>query len=272
MRVFNGQNPDELGERMSVLSIVVGGLFALACGATGGVLFLHRARRLHQEEAQYDLRTPHLPRVATVAGAVTGIAIGFLMMYFVSYSRGFDLVAWIGRSSYFLVIGSVGVQLLILGRLLFLLRAEESGWGRKPAARTLGLRRLERWRALGKRYRHDVDLRAHDDDVVGELIGVLGTPLLNARRDQSRIPFYGYLGTVCGILLMARELGGINEATETFRVLQSMAIGLVLAFQTTLVALVAFLPLRKVTDLLAQRLDRLEAMWLRLREEEEPKV
>ena len=140
--------------------------------------------------------------------------------------------------------------------------------GRKPAPHTLSVKRQGRWRALRQRYRHDVDLRAHDDDVVGELIGVLGTPLLNARRDQSRIPFYGYLGTVCGILLMARELGGINEATETFRVLQSMAVGLVLAFQTTLVALVAFLPLRKVTDLLAQRLDTIEESWLRSRDDE----
>ncbi|MBT6148352.1 MAG: hypothetical protein HOH74_23160, partial [Gemmatimonadetes bacterium] len=233
-----------------------------------GALFLHRARRLHQDEARYDLHTPHLPRVATALGAVTGIAIGFLLAYFASYSREFDLVAWIGRSSYILVVGSVGVQLMILGRIFFLLRREEASMGRKPAPHTLSVKRQERWRALRQRYRHDVDLRAHDDDVVGELIGVLGTPLLNARRDQSRIPFYGYLGTVCGILLMARELGGINEATETFRVLQSMAVGLVLAFQTTLVALVAFLPLRKVTDLLAQRLDTIEESWLRSRDDE----
>ncbi len=254
---------------MNLWSIVVGVMFALACGATGGALFLHRARRLHRDEARYDLHTPHLPRVATAVGAVTGIVIGFLLMYFASYSRDVDLVAWIGRFSYVLVAGSVGMQLLILGRIFFLLRREEAGWERQPAAHTLGARRVERWRALRQRYRHDVDLRANDDDVLGELIGVLGTPLLNARRDQSRIPFYGYLGTVCGILLMARELGGINEATETFRVLQSMAVGLVLAFQTTLVALVAFLPLRKVTDLLAQRLDQLEESWLHLRDDEQ---
>ncbi|MEC8989986.1 MAG: MotA/TolQ/ExbB proton channel family protein [Candidatus Latescibacterota bacterium] len=253
---------------MNALSIIVGILFALACGATGGVLFLHRARRVHQEEAHYNLHTPHLPRVATAVGVLTGVVIGFLALYFASYSRGFDLVAWIGRASYLLVAGSVGVQLLTLGRIYVLLLREEDGWGRKPQKGTLGVKRLERWRQLRQQYRHDVDLRAHDDDVLAELSGVLGTPLLNARRDQSRIPFYGYLGTVCGILLMARELGGITEATETFLVLQSMAVGLVLAFQTTLVALVAFLPLRKVADVLAQRLDRLEERWLRLRDED----
>ncbi len=254
---------------MNWLPILVGVLFACACGATGGVLFLQRARRIHVEEAHYGLSTRHLPQVATAIGALTGLVVGFLGLYFVSYSGGFDLVAWIGRASYLLVAGSVGLQLMTLGRIFVLLNREHAGWGRKPAAGTLGVRRLERWRQLCKQYRHDVDLRAHDDDVLAELIGVLGTPLLNARRDQSRIPFYGYLGTVCGILLMARELGGINEATETFRVLQSMAVGLVLAFQTTLVALVAFLPLRKVADLLAQRVDRLEEKWLRLRDSDD---
>ena len=108
-----------------------------------------------------------------------------------------------------------------------------------------------------------------DDGALEELVGVLGTPLLNARNDLSRIPFYGYLGTVCGILLMAQQLGFINEATETFKVLSSMASGLVLAFQTTLVALLAFLPLRKATDYLIRRLGRLEEMWLQARDEGE---
>lgn len=256
---------------MNWLSILVAVLFAFTCGATGGVLFLHRARRIRNEESHYGVCTPHLPCVATTIGAVTGTVVGFLALYFASYSSGFDLVALIGRASYLLVVGSVGVQLLTLGRIFVLVRRELAGWRRKPAPGTLGVKRLERWRQLRQQYRHDVDLRAHDDDVMGELIGVLGTPLLTARRDQSRIPFYGYLGTVCGILLMARELGGINEATETFRVLQSMAVGLVLAFQTTLVALVAFLPLRKAADLLAQRLDRVEEHWLRLRDEDGPR-
>ena len=63
------------------------------------------------------------------------------------------------------------------------------------------------------------------------------------------------------VLLMAFELGKINEATETFKVLSSMAGGLVLAFQTTLVALLAYLPLRKATDYLLQRLTELEDVW-----------
>ena len=110
-------------------------------------------------------------------------------------------------------------------------------------------------------------MKTRDDEVLTEIVGVLGTPLLNARRDQTRLPFYGYLGTVAGILLMAEELGRINEATETFKVLASMATGLVLAFQTTLVALVAFLPLRKVADHLIQRLGAVEQRWLAAREE-----
>ena len=66
---------------------------------------------------------------------------------------------------------------------------------------------------------------------------------------------------------MAEELSKINEATETFKVLSSMAQGLVLAFQTTLIALLAYLPLRKVADYLMQRLAALEDDWSRLRDE-----
>ena len=82
-----------------------------------------------------------------------------------------------------------------------------------------------------------------------------------------RLPLYGYLGTVCGILLMAQELGRIDEASQTFKVLSSMATGLVLAFKTTLVALLAYLPLRKIIDLLINRLVEIEKLWRNQREE-----
>jgi biopolymer transport protein ExbB/TolQ len=84
---------------------------------------------------------------------------------------------------------------------------------------------------------------------------------------MTRLPLYGYLGTVCGILLMAQELGRIDEASQTFTVLSSMATGLVLAFKTTLVALLAYLPLRKIVDLLLMRLAELEKRWRLQREE-----
>ena len=252
---------------MSGLTIVVAALFALACGATGGVLFLWRARRLRQAEAVYGIATPRLPHMAIACGAVTGAVVGFLLLYFASYATRFHPVEWIGRASYLLVGASVGVQLFTLVRLFLLIRIEESAWGPRPPADTLGARRREGLAGLRSRFRHYIDLKTRDDELLAEIVGVLGTPLLNARRDQSRLPFYGYLGTVAGILLMAEELGRINEATETFKGLASMATGLVLAFQTTLVALVAFLPLRKAADHLVQRLGALEEKWLAARED-----
>jgi len=252
---------------MSGIEILVTVLFAVACGATGGVGFLWRARRLRVVEAAYGIATPKLPHMAVAAGAVTGAAVGFLLLYFVAYAARFHPVEWVGRASYLLVAASVGMQLFVLLRLFLLIRREELAWGSCPPADSLGARRRERLAGLRSRFRNYVELKTRDDEVLTELVGVLGTPLLNARRDQSRLPFYGYLGTVAGILLMAEELGRINEATETFKVLASMATGLVLAFQTTLVALVAFLPLRKVADHLVQRLGSLEERWLAAREE-----
>jgi biopolymer transport protein ExbB/TolQ len=97
---------------------------------------------------------------------------------------------------------------------------------------------------------------------------VFGERLLTIQRSLGRIPFYGYLGTVCGILMMSLELTRLNEATESFRVLRDMAGGLVLAFRTTLVALVAYLPLRKGVDAMANRLMDIERRWLAMRDAE----
>ncbi|MDA0336026.1 MAG: MotA/TolQ/ExbB proton channel family protein [bacterium] len=252
---------------MSGLSILVAVLFAVACGASGAVGFLWRARRLRVTEAAYGIATPGLPHMAVICGALTGAVVGFLVLYFAAYAGGFHPVEWIGRASYLLVAASVGMQFFFLLRLSLLIRHEEQGWGARPPVDSLGARRRERLTVLRARFRHYTDLKTRDDEVVAEILGVIGTPLLNARRDQSRLPFYGYLGTVAGILLMAEELGRITEATETFKVLASMATGLVLAFQTTLVALVAFLPLRKYADHLVQRLAAIEEKWLAAREE-----
>lgn len=252
---------------MSGLNLAVVVLFALACGATGGVAFLWRARRLRRVETAYGIATPRLPLMAVSMGTLTGVAVGCLGLYFAAYSGRFHVVEWVGRASYVLVAASVGMQLFTLTRLFLLILHEERSWTRKPTPPSLGARRLERLAGLRSRFRHYVDLKTRDDELLTELVGVIGTPLLTARRDQSRLPFYGYLGTVAGILLMAEELGRINEATETFKVLASMATGLVLAFQTTLVALVAFLPLRKVADHLVQRLSGLEDKWLAARDE-----
>ena len=62
-------------------------------------------------------------------------------------------------------------------------------------------------------------------------------------------------------------MGQIDEASQTFKILSSMAEGLALAFKTTLIALVSYLPLRKAVDYLLQRATALENAWLRLREE-----
>ena len=114
--------------------------------------------------------------------------------------------------------------------------------------------------------RHYIDFKSKDEEALDRLVGFFAEPLLNARRDMARIPLYGYLGTVCGILLMAQELGQIDEASETFRVLSSMAEGLALAFKTTLVALLSYLPLRKAVDYMLQRVANIEIAWRRMRE------
>lgn len=123
--------------------------------------------------------------------------------------------------------------------------------------------------SLRNEYRHYIDFKSRDDEVVDDLVGFFVEPLLNARRDMARLPLYGYLGTVCGILLMAQELGQIDEASQTFKILSSMAEGLALAFKTTLVALVSYLPLRKAADYLLQRALLIESAWLRMREGDE---
>ncbi len=252
------------------LTVLLGVLLVAACSVTGSVLLLFRARRLGAWERGYSVSTPHLPRIATAIGALAGVIIGVLILYFAEDSHRFNLIEWIGRGSYLLVAGASSGHILILLRTGLHLVREEKAWNAgtdRAQGGTLSHRRIRQLQSLRRTHRHYIDLKTRDDQVVDELVGVIGTPLMNTRHDLSRIPFYGYLGTVCGILLMAEEIGHINEATETFKVLRSMARGLVLAFQTTLVALLAFLPLRKAADYLIRRVGRLEEAWNRALDE-----
>lgn len=258
-----------MGASLNALTISIGVLFAAACMVTGSLWLLYRARGISRGERLYGLTTPYLPQIAAAIGALGGLVIALAILYFASVTSRFSPIEWVGRASYVLVAGASAGHLLVLMRTGHHLWREQRAWNhpRGPGDGSLGHRRLRILEELRREHRHALDLRSRDDELVEELVSVLGNGLLNVRRDLSRIPFYGYLGTVCGILLMAKELGGINEATETFQVLSSMAKGLVLAFQTTLVALLAFLPLRKVTDYMMERLGHLEDDWTRARHE-----
>ena len=252
------------------VSVLVSVLLLLASAASGSLLLLYRAQRLRIRERAYGLETRYLRQIGAGVGAATGLAVGALILYFTVQTNRFDAIEWVGRSSYLLVAGAAGGHIFVLVYAAIHIVQEERAWknGRgSPGEATLGRRRLEQLKTLSREHRHYIDLKSRDDEVVDDLTGVLGGPLMNTRHDLARIPFYGYLGTVCGILLMAQELGHISEATETFKVLSSMAKGLVLAFQTTLVALLAFLPLRKVTDYLMRRLGSIEEEWTKARDE-----
>ena len=254
---------------MNWLLIAVGVLLILASGASGSLVMLYRARQMRVQEQQYSIAAPYLQHLAGGIGAVVGLIIGGLAVYYLGLNQKATLIEWIGRFSYILVAGASGGHVLVLVHTGLHLVREERAWKRRrgPGPGTLGLRRVETLGQLRQQYKHYLDLKSRDDMVVEELVDVLGNDLLATRRSLNRLPFYGYLGTICGILLMAQELSKINEATETFKVLSSMAHGLVLAFRTTLVALLAYLPLRKVTDYLVQRLGALEDSWIRLQDE-----
>jgi len=167
-----------------------------------------------------------------------------------------------------LIIWAAGGHLLTLMHIGLHLYREDLAWGKQggPGRQTLGGRRLRLLGQLRGEHRHYIDLKSRDEEVLEELVGFLGDPLTHVRRDLTRIPLYGYLGTVCGILLTAQELSQIDEATQTFKALSAMADGLVLAFKTTLVGLLAYLPLRKVADYLQLRLATQEDAWTRARE------
>ena len=249
-------------------AIIAGGLVILASGASGALVLLRRGRGMRSAEQKFGLHTPHLNRMAAVLGVITGLVMGGIVVYFLALNATGNIIEWIGRFSYVLVAGASGVHLLALVYAFLSLRREERAFGAKdgPPAGSLAKLRVEALLHFRREHKHYSDLKMRDEAAVDQYIDFLGNPLLHVRRDLARVPFYGYMGTVCGILLMAQELGQITEATETFSVLSSMAGGLVLAFQTTLVALLAYLPLRKLTDHLIQRVETLESFCHGLRD------
>lgn len=252
---------------MSVLLVSVGVLFVIAGAVSGSLGQMQRARRLHRRDKEYGLRVEHLRYISGGLGGVAGVVIGGLFAYYLSLNQRVDLITWVGRLSYMLIALSVSGHLLTLIHMALHLYREENalakGLFNESSLSAYRLKSLD----LGREEnRHYIDFKSKDEEVLDRLVGFFAEPLLNARRDMARIPLYGYLGTVCGILLMAQELGQIDEASETFSVLSSMADGLALAFKTTLVALLSYLPLRKVVDYMLQRVANIEIAWRRMRE------
>jgi hypothetical protein len=250
--------------------IAAGILLVLASGLSVSWLMLLQGRKLHAQDQAYGIGLDRMHYWAAGIGLVVGLSMAGLLIFFLGESQRFNIVEWLGRFSYFLIIAATGGHLLVLVRTGLHLLKEKKGMKTPKAVRAGTLSHL-RWQDLERLQRQRSDylqFKGQDDERLEELVGVLAGPLLQARRNLSLIPFYGYLGTVCGILLMAFELGKIDEAAQTFKVLVSMANGLVLAFQTTLVALVAYLPLRKAADMQLQSLGRLEDAWLGWRRKE----
>ncbi len=242
-----------------MLSLV---LFWAVCAVAGALILMQHAATVCRYEKQFGLTafTWIGPVIGGVAGAgMAGIGIYF---YFFAPPAG-GWVEWVGRSSYALILGSSAAHLVTLIHFWRRLNAENNA---QPD--TLTARRKQQAERLRHSRENYADLKARDDDAIDDLLAVFGDRLLTAQRALNRIPFYGYLGTVCGILLMAEELTLLDEATETFKVLRDMAGGLVLAFQTTLVALLAYLPLRKGYDVLLSRMSDLEREWLGMRDVE----
>ncbi len=254
-----------LNDELVLISSV---LLVLACGVSVSCLHMRRARRMRRQDEAYSLKVARLQYLASLIGLLTGAIVGGLAAYYLFINPQLaGAFAWIGRFSYVLIAWAAGGHLLSLAYINSHLRREERAWERKggPGANTLGRRRMEKLAELQRQAANYSELKSRDEELVDELVGFLGDPLTHVRRDLARIPLYGYLGTVCGILLTAQELSQIDEATQTFKALSAMAEGLVLAFKTTLVGLLAYLPLRKIADYLVQRLARQEDAWVRER-------
>ncbi len=252
---------------MNALLIVVGIALVAAGGISGSLLQLMRARRLHLRDREHGVAVEPLRHVAGAIGAVAGVIVGALVAYYLSLNQRADLIAWVGRCSYVLIAWSASGHLITLAHMGLHLVREERALRKLGSDPSLTARRLHLLQEERRTHRHYIDFKTRDEEVMDGLIGFFAEPLLNARRDMARLPLYGYLGTVCGILLMAQELGQIDEASQTFKVLSSMAEGLALAFKTTLVALVSYLPLRKAVDYMLQRVAVVEGAWRRMRED-----
>ena len=247
-------------------------LFAAVCAMAGALVMMQQMDAICREEGRYGLQAGNANLIGAAVGGVAGLSIAGLCIYYYLFAGGSGgWIEWVGRSSYVLVVSASAGHLTVMVHLWIRLDAEDRDLrgGQGPQEGTLSLRRRRELDHLQRGGHAYGEMKARDDEVVAELTGVFGERLLTGQRALGRIPFYGYLGTVCGILLMAKHLTRLDEATETFRVLRDMAGGLVLAFQTTLVALLAYLPLRKGGDILLKRMADLEHAWLSLRDGEE---
>ena len=250
---------------MNYLIIVLAVFGVIACGLTGALWHLQTAKRMIAKDLQYGLVIDNIKHAAIAVGILSGSAVGGIFGYYLAENQGVSFVAWLGRLSYVFILCSGSSHVLVL--IHAWLHIQRELFSRETSSNCLSNIRIDRLKYIETNHRHYIDVRTRDDEVIDDLIGFISEPIFNARRDMTRLPLYGYLGTVCGILLMAQELGRIDEASQTFTVLSSMATGLVLAFKTTLVALLAYLPLRKIVDLLLMRLAELEKKWRLQREE-----
>jgi len=256
------------------IEIVMAVVFLAVCAMAGALAQIQRVEEVCRSEARYGLPSGNATWIGAIIGGTAGMCAAALFVYYYLFGTASrSWIVWAGRGSYILILAAAAGHLatLVHGWLRLLdeeadLKARE-GTARKAQQGTLYIRRRKAFHTLVDRGHVGPELRARDDEAVEELLAVVGDPVLVGQRALSRLPFYGYLGTVCGILLMAQELTGLDEATESFKVLRDMGEGLVLAFQTTLAALLAYLPLRKAFDGLTVRLGRLERSWLAWRDE-----
>ena len=260
-----GEYGEKRDDVMNYLIITLAVFGVIACGLTGTLWYLRAVKKMIVKDLQYGLVIDKIKHIAIVVGVLSGSISGAVFGYYLAEDQGVSLVAWLGRMSYVFIIFSASSHILVL--IHAWLHIQRELFSRETVAKSLGNIRMERLKKIVTNHRHYIDVRTRDDEVIDDLVGFISEPIFNARRDMTRLPLYGYLGTVCGILLMAQELGRIDEASQTFTVLSSMATGLVLAFKTTLVALLAYLPLRKIVDLLLMRLAELEKRWRLQREE-----
>jgi biopolymer transport protein ExbB/TolQ len=244
-------------------------LFWAVCAMAGALILMQKIETICRYEKQYGLPEKHANWIGAIVGGLSGAGVAGIGIYYYLFSpKASGWVEWTGRFSYVLILAASAAHVMILIHLWLRLNAEDRALiGDKAVTGTLSRLRKQHIHAVGQHRDRYADLKARDEDAIEELMGVFGERMLSGLRALSRIPFYGYLGTVCGILMMSEELTQLNEATESFKVLRDMASGLVLAFQTTLIALLAYLPLRKMYDALINRMGELERKWLAMRDD-----
>jgi len=243
-------------------------LFWAVCAMAGALILMQRMESICKYETQYGLPSGQSNLIGAIVGGLAGAGVAGIAIYFYFFApSAAGWVEWTGRLSYVLILSASAAHIVVLVHIWLRLEDENQALMKSESQTdTLSQLRSQQVRSIRQSRDGYADVKARDDESLDELLSVFSDRLMTGQRALSRIPFYGYLGTVCGILLMARGLTNLDEATETFRVLRDMAGGLVLAFQTTLVALLAYLPLRKVFDVLLNEMADLERKWLAMRE------